>query len=312
MNLHCLCISNGFDPDEYDFLDNELNFDNAPVVDYKKYLIFFANLTVQEKDQIRNCFQIPTICTTVREYAAAAYLALVNLHGREIADILFIDLENKIILSSEQSIDSNIPALSIFDAKICLVESLETAWIESQKYCTILSILCNPNVDIDKKAEYITEVSHIDSSVYCHIQVPAISKKQNRITYCGVYAAPSIMIAIHLFYIFSVQDEIVISECKNCGKFFTPANRKDELYCSRCRKLSYDFKIKDDLRRIYRKIYKTQNARKLRNAKNIHDILDRFEKWKDEASILLATYDPTKTSLDELAQKLSSDDWIYT
>lgn len=70
----------------------------------------------------------------------------------------------------------------------------------------------------------------------------------------------------------------MIKKCKNCGKFFVPENRSDELYCSNifenektCKEVG-PFKIKQKLmeenndikfyRNVYQKLFLTHSTKK--------------------------------------------------
>lgn len=89
---------------------------------------------------------------------------------------------------------------------------------------------------------------------------------------------------IELFEMAEIEN-IVIKKCKNCGKFFVPDNRVDEIYCNNiyennktCKEVG-PFRTKqklmkenDDLR-IYRNVYQKLLLRTRRNPEN-----DKYEK----------------------------------
>ena len=86
---------------------------------------------------------------------------------------------------------------------------------------------------------------------------------------------------------------IEIKKCRNCGKFFVPDNRSDEIYCSNifendktCKEIGH-FKVQqkmiqenDDLR-IYRNVYQKLLLRTRRNPSNIKYARE-FESFKDD------------------------------
>lgn len=100
---------------------------------------------------------------------------------------------------------------------------------------------------------------------------------------------------------------IEIKTCKNCGKFFVPDNRSDEIFCSNiyengktCKEIGH-FKVKqkliqenDDLR-IYRNVYQKLLLRTRRNPDNIkyarefEFFKDENTKWKEDISNGLVT-----------------------
>ena len=86
---------------------------------------------------------------------------------------------------------------------------------------------------------------------------------------------------------------IEIKTCKNCGKFFVPDNRSDEIFCSNifengktCKEIGH-FKVKqkliqeNDNLRIYRNVYQKLLLRTRRNPDNIK-YAKEFELFKDE------------------------------
>ncbi len=86
---------------------------------------------------------------------------------------------------------------------------------------------------------------------------------------------------------------IEIKKCRNCGKFFVPDNRSDEIYCSNiyengktCKEIGH-FKVQqkliqenDDLR-IYRNVYQKLLLRTRRNPSNTKYARE-FEFFKDD------------------------------
>ena len=86
---------------------------------------------------------------------------------------------------------------------------------------------------------------------------------------------------------------IEIKKCRNCGKFFVPDNRSDEIYCSNifengktCKEIGH-FKVQqkliheNDNLRIYRNVYQKLLLRTRRNPNNIQYARD-FEFFKDD------------------------------
>ena len=86
---------------------------------------------------------------------------------------------------------------------------------------------------------------------------------------------------------------IEIKKCRNCGKFFVPDNRSDEIYCSNifengktCKEIGH-FKVQqkmiqeNDNLRIYRNVYQKLLLRTRRNPSNIKYARE-FESFKDD------------------------------
>ena len=113
---------------------------------------------------------------------------------------------------------------------------------------------------------------------------------------------------IELFEMTSIEN-CAIKKCKNCGKYFVPDNRIDELYCSNiyendktCKEVG-SFKTKqklmqenDDLR-IYRNVYQKLLLRTRRNPNN-YQYEDDFIEFKQKNAEL-----KDKVEKSELTQK---------
>ena len=109
----------------------------------------------------------------------------------------------------------------------------------------------------------------------------------------------------------------IICKCENCGKLFIPLARSDEKYCDytymdgkSCKQLGYENKVKNDgVLSQYRKIYKTQNARKQRNS-HIPQIAERFKAWAEFAKKQLESCQNGEQSLDSMVEAISGDSWM--
>lgn len=108
-----------------------------------------------------------------------------------------------------------------------------------------------------------------------------------------------------------------IKICENCEKFFIPAFRSDEKYCDSifkdnktCKQISFSQRlVKDETLGTYRKIYKTQNARKQRNSHMIK-ISERFDEWSKYAITQRELCRNGDIPLSEMVQKISGDEWM--
>lgn len=88
------------------------------------------------------------------------------------------------------------------------------------------------------------------------------------------------------------KNHINIKKCVNCGKYFIPTNRSDEIYCDNifrsgktCKQVGYEEKEKKDpFKSLYTKARKTQHARIRYNAKNKPNYKqEHYEPWKKSA-----------------------------
>lgn len=103
------------------------------------------------------------------------------------------------------------------------------------------------------------------------------------------------------------KSNIMIKQCANCGKYFIPSSRSDEIYCDyvydlntdkTCKEIGYEQKLKKDLfRSAYRTAYKTQRARIKYNS-HISDYEDKhFIPWNTAAKEALEEY-KSKNDID--------------
>lgn len=112
-------------------------------------------------------------------------------------------------------------------------------------------------------------------------------------------------------------NSIDIKKCANCGKYFIPKTRSDEIYCDyeddfgkSCRQKGYENKVNNDaVLKEYRKIYKTQNARKQRN-KHKPNIDELFKNWHIESKKILKQCQNNEISIYTMIEKISVTDWM--
>lgn len=109
-----------------------------------------------------------------------------------------------------------------------------------------------------------------------------------------------------------------IKVCENCGRFFIPSNRRDEKYCDNicsgfktCKQVAFSRRLdNDEALKAYRKIYKTQHARKQRNGNNKKKIEQYFEQWSVFAKNKLSQCQNGEISLEEMANSISGKEWM--
>ena len=111
---------------------------------------------------------------------------------------------------------------------------------------------------------------------------------------------------------------IQFNKCKNCGKYFVPTTKSNEIYCTRvfrngktCRDIGYELSVQsDEITKLYRNAYKTQNAKKQRN-KDIANVDKLFSNWASEAKKMYKLCKDNKIKFDELSKWLKDNqDWI--
>ncbi|MGI6029825.1 MAG: DUF6076 domain-containing protein [Candidatus Heteroscillospira sp.] len=124
------------------------------------------------------------------------------------------------------------------------------------------------------------------------LDLAALAKKYRDCECTGVSILELLsMPQIHSVCVYSfrtlMRTNTKVRRCKNCGIYFAPLNRSDELYCRKlqsngkpCSESDYESRISsDNLLRIYRTAYKTRNARKQRNLRNKHNADYEFRRW---------------------------------
>ena len=111
---------------------------------------------------------------------------------------------------------------------------------------------------------------------------------------------------------------IQFNKCKNYGKYFVPTTKSNEIYCTRvfrngktCRDIGYELSVQsDEITKLYRNAYKTQNAKKQRN-KDIANVDKLFSNWASEAKKMYKLCKDNKIKFDELSKWLKDNqDWL--
>ena len=121
--------------------------------------------------------------------------------------------------------------------------------------------------------------------------------------------------------LYMIKTNTIVRICANCGKLFIPRNRSDEIYCDNvfrngrtCKQIGGELKANtDEAFREYRKIYKTQNARKQRykqGNRGIKNIDNLFERWSRLASETLRRCQNGEITIEDMKSLISSDKWI--
>lgn len=116
--------------------------------------------------------------------------------------------------------------------------------------------------------------------------------KKNIVNAPFFYECDSIISALIIELSILAHNNIEIKKCKNCGKYFVPENRSDEIFCNNiyennktCKEIGH-FKVKqkeiqdNELLRQYRNVYQKLLLRTRRNPSNIQYARD-FEDFKD-------------------------------
>lgn len=117
-----------------------------------------------------------------------------------------------------------------------------------------------------------------------------------------------------------ISNDVHIRPCKNCGRLFSPYNRKDELYCSKvqdnskvCREAYYDRQLHtNEIIYYYRTAYKRENARKQRNSMNKPSSEKEFNRWTKIAKKALEKAKNGEISFEEFKKILDCKQESFT
>ena len=177
-----------------------------------------------------------------------------------------------------------------------------------EEYRRILLDICdNPNEDIISNVKfYLYSLIMIQENLLSFIrtgQIPnelltmlkAIINIQVRIdfskttSYNFLYETRDIYSLLAIDIKMIKDKSITIKKCANCGKYFIPSNRSDEIYCDNvfrsgktCKQVGYEEKEKKDpFKVLYTKARKTQHARIRYNIENKpHYKEDHYIPWR--------------------------------
>lgn len=235
----------------------------------------------------------------------------------ELLNFNFIDLNNQISKEDLFSQD-DINMLNFCENKLSYPLN-QALYLELFKISKALT-----NENIQTKLEYFSTISTGINTLKSKFEIitnPNTSQNEvflfpNVFTYTPMffmgeihetYSFTGILDIFSFCFIQAFKHKIIINKCQNCGKYFLPKTRKDEIYCDNvfkgnksCKNLGYSVKVDDDkYLKAYRVAYKNKNAYKLRNSKNIPNIQERLDKWVDEAKVRMETAKNGQISFDE-------------
>lgn len=188
----------------------------------------------------------------------------------------------------------------------------DTDWIGLKSSCGLANeyaeMICGNQYDRDRIATLLSMWSAL--GILSFEYRPVIGFIGEKFSILNAIVLNDFLSVVNAGLLYAMADNTSFCKCKNCGSFFIPSKRSDELYCPKCKSISYDEKIKADVvLSEYRKIYKTQNARKQRNS-HIPEIASRFQSWAVFAKAQLLECRQGHIDLEELKKRISDDNWI--
>lgn len=197
---------------------------------------------------------------------------------------------------------------------------VEASCIVANKYakclCDPMQVLPSGKNGTDIVATIVNEIVNYQDNFSAEYS-PIIGRCGNKYTYLNAITFANLLSAVSMAALFIIKNRVAVKQCKNCGRFFIPSSRSDEVYCDRllsngktCKTVGYDEKIKrDDILRVYRKSYKTQNARKQRNSHR-PNISANFDRWKLYAKEQLKKCQNGEISTEEMVERISGNTWM--
>ena len=306
MPTHYLGVTDGFDTEDYDlyaiFGDDR---DTLPVENLSQSTAF-ANMDDNRIAKLKSCCNVGQDSQTIDEYIQAATLSIAKDFGESTANIITLKLINDPLFSDEVK-ESQRNYCHETAIKI-LHDSVDESTYAARTYCYMLSRMSESELEDQHRQAHLM-VSAIPPNIR-YVPLAAIAKKNQRVTYCNAYFVSKAWDFFALMGVFALREDKPIRKCKNCGKYFIPVSKRDEIYCLDCRDVSYDKKIREDeILSSYRKIYKTQSARKTRNAHR-PQINEKFEHWKRMAISKRNDCKAGLITLAEMEEAISSQDWL--
>jgi len=124
---------------------------------------------------------------------------------------------------------------------------------------------------------------------------------------------------IDTFCLFAIvqllKSGVTINKCANCGDYFVPLTRSNEVYCNNifsngrnCKQIGYENKINnDDVFKEYRKAYKNKNAYKQRTKNHNQNAEKEFKQWVYAAKLKLGECQDKIITLDEFKEWLKNN-----
>ena len=289
-------------------IENEYN---GKQLNYGEILIFFANLHFDKDKYEMTCNIVRESCTeqtTIKGYVESLKNKLVSLYGDLISDLIMMntlnECEHKFIKESSVK-------------KYCesILEQLESLSSMAETFATAAQMFGTDRGNVVISMMVDAGIGAFHHSVNYGVISGLLKGEYYLLPY---YVVSNSLAALELDLVQTFQNHKHIKKCENCGKFFIPSSRSDEIYCDNiyrngktCKQIGYENKINgDEILKEYRKIYKTQNARKQRNRKSSHRIDLYFSQWATFAKSQLDLCQEGKITIQALRDRISKDDWM--
>lgn len=208
---------------------------------------------------------------------------------------------------------------SLFDNHFMSNDSMKIALHLSERnpFTPGMTLIANTETITPKKQlfqstfstkNYFNLFQNIDSKTTYHRYLADISDQDTELALTlDIQTLEDVYTACMYSFFTLVSKGIHVRRCKRCGRYFSPYNRSDEIYCSkiwenkkRCRELYHEEQLQsDELTRYYRAAYKVQNAKKQRNLRNKPSSEKTFREWNLRAKTALEQARNNEISFEE-------------
>lgn len=307
-SLKYLCVCMDEIPSDFQPLDTS-RFGGETTIGIKEIFLYLANINNTDRlISLLSAIKNLNFGTDINDSAIAS----VQTALKAIIDERYINIFVSYIFSEKlvEGVEDN---EDIFTA-------IETACMVADKFA---ELLCNPkeckpsgleNRDIITAMIGTFDDGGIAFKTRYH---PIMGYCGDTFTYFDSLAFTNLLSIVNMAALTILKSGVVVRKCCNCGDYFIPSSRSDEIYCDRlfengktCKTVGYDKKVKrNDILREYRKIYKTQHARKQRN-QHRKNISQKFQEWTAFAKEKVSKCELGEISIDEMVSSISSIQWM--
>lgn len=274
-------------------------------------LFYFANLKNPSDayTNLLNCIDKSDLNNNqIEEYLLCKLNELNKIHGDLISKMIMMDTINEYLEKQEKF-------KSLDYVKSEIIKTLDTLMMMADTYAELAETVSERTTSLggDHRFLYANALELVGGmggkvtyGVYpCYIN--------GVLSFCDVYRINSAKMCVLFDFITTAKENIVVKKCENCGKFFTPSTRSDEIYCNNkylssgktCKQIGYEVKVNNnEFLKAYRTAYKTKNAFKNRNINNNPHAEEDFKKWVYSAKMKLDEAQNGSISLEEFKEWL--------
>lgn len=235
-------------------------------------------LDVKDNEEAERKFFIVLLSMSMEEFVMSlGYLDLDDLSGWRLLE------ENPDLLAEEEII--RLKARHT-DYKKFLIEYLKNL----ERLRNVILDYLKSNINLSELENYLME--YLNSNISIRIELSIMYSFENGKSKTSI--THNHLDHLCIFTLMKIiESEFKLNRCQNCGNFFIPTVRSDEIYCNKifqngrtCKQVGYENKMNsDEIMKAYRRTYKTKNALKNRNINNNPNAESDFKKWVYAAKI---------------------------